>query len=99
MHELNATGYINNFKRQAVAAFLVNTLKVEWLKGAAFFEEKLIDYSPASNWGNWAFIAGVANDTRDDRYFPGVKQADTLETDSEFISTWLADSSSQLVAI
>ena len=97
MHELNATGYINNFKRQAVAAFLVNNLKVEWLKGAAFFEEKLIDYSPASNWGNWAFIAGVANDTRDDRYFPGVKQADSLETDSEFINTWLADSSGQLV--
>ncbi len=97
IHELNATGYINNFKRQAVAAFLVNNLKVEWLKGAAFFEEKLIDYSPASNWGNWAFIAGVANDTRDDRYFPGAKQAAKLETDSDFINTWLADSSSELI--
>ncbi len=99
MHELNATGYISNFKRQAVAAFLVNDLKVEWLKGAAYFEEKLIDYSPASNWGNWAFIAGVANDTRDDRFFPGAKQSAKLETASDFISTWLPDVSGQLAIV
>src|SRR6185437_16874470 len=59
MHELNATGYISNQKRQFVAAFLINDLKVDWEKGAAYFAEKLIDYSPASNWGNWAFMAGV----------------------------------------
>ncbi|HZX58328.1 MAG TPA: FAD-binding domain-containing protein, partial [Mucilaginibacter sp.] len=64
-------------------------------------EEKLIDYSPASNWGNWAYVAGVGNDTRDNRYFAGVKQADNLETDSDFISTWLPeidDSSNKLIA-
>ncbi|MBS1524926.1 MAG: DASH family cryptochrome [Bacteroidetes bacterium] len=97
MHKLNATGYINNFKRQVVAAFLVGTLKADWTKGALYFAEKLIDYSPASNWGNWAFVAGVANDTRDNRYFTGVKQADDLETESDFINTWLPDSSDQLV--
>jgi deoxyribodipyrimidine photo-lyase len=97
MHELNATGYISNLKRQVTAAFLVNTLNVDWTKGAYYFEEKLIDYSPASNWGNWAFIAGVANDTRDNRYFTGVKQAENPETDSDFINTWLPDSSAQLV--
>lgn len=67
MHKLNATGYISNEKRQIVAGFLINDLKVGWMKGAAYFEEKLIDYSPASNWGNWAFIAGV-NDARESRY-------------------------------
>jgi len=97
MHELNATGYINNIKRQVAAAFLINTLKVDWTKGAAWFEQKLIDYSPASNWGNWAFIAGVANDARDNRYFNGVKQAENPETESDFINTWLPDSSDQLV--
>ena len=61
MHELNTTGYINNYGRQVTSGFLVNDLKVDWMKGAAYFEEKLIDYSPASNWGNWAFIAGVNN--------------------------------------
>jgi len=39
----------------------------------------------------------VANDTRDNRYFAGVKQAENLETESDFINTWLPDSSDQLV--
>ena len=78
MHKLNITGYINNYSRQLVAGYLVNTLKVDWMKGAAYFEEKLIDYSPASNWGNWAFIAGI-NDARESRYNIVAKQPDELE--------------------
>ena len=98
MHELNASGYINNYSRQVVAGFLVNELKVDWTRGAAYFEEKLIDYSPASNWGNWAFIAGV-NDARESRYAIAAKPANELETRSDFINTWLPlqnDSSSVL---
>ncbi|HEY8783228.1 MAG TPA: DASH family cryptochrome [Mucilaginibacter sp.] len=88
MHELNATGYINKYGRQVVAGFLINDLKVDWKKGAAYFEEKLIDYSPASNWGNWAFIAGV-NDARESKYTIATKPANELEIKSEFIDTWL----------
>jgi deoxyribodipyrimidine photo-lyase len=89
MHELNATGYINNYSRQMVAGYLVRELKVDWTKGAAYFEEKLIDYSPASNWGNWAFVAGMGHDPRDNRYFNITKQPNELETKGEFIDTWL----------
>ncbi|WP_259070006.1 DASH family cryptochrome [Mucilaginibacter sp. X4EP1] len=88
MHELNATGFINNYGRQIVAVFLVNDLKVDWTKGAAYFEEKLIDYSPASNWGNWAFIAGV-NDARESKYAIVTKPAIELELRSDYIDTWL----------
>jgi len=88
MHELNATGYINNNSRQITAGFLINELKVHWTKGAVYFEEKLIDYSPASNWGNWAFIAGV-NDARESRYNIFVKPLSELENRSDFIDTWL----------
>ncbi len=28
------------------------------MKGAAYFEEKSIDYAPANNWCNWAMVAG-----------------------------------------
>jgi deoxyribodipyrimidine photo-lyase len=90
MHALNATGYINNYARQIVAGYLVRDLKVDWTRGALYFEEKLIDYSPASNWGNWAFVAGVGNDPRDNRYFIN-KQATELETKSAFIDTWLGE--------
>lgn len=64
MYELNTTGYLNNAARLLVALYLVNELKISWVYGAAYFEEKLIDYTPASNWGSWANIAGVGNDTR-----------------------------------
>jgi deoxyribodipyrimidine photo-lyase len=89
MHKLNATGYINNYSRQMVAGYLVRDLEINWIKGAAYFEEKLIDYSPASNWGNWAYIAGMANDPRDNRYFNINKQASELETEGLFVDTWL----------
>ncbi|MGZ3752976.1 MAG: DASH family cryptochrome [Mucilaginibacter sp.] len=91
MHELNATGYMGNHNRQIVAGFLVNDLKVDWTKGAAYFEEKLIDYSPASNMGNWAFMAEVGNIPRDHRYFSAVKNLTALETNSDFISIWLPE--------
>lgn len=89
MHQLNATGYMHNYNRQIVAGFLINELKVDWTKGAAYFEDKLIDYSPASNIGNWAFVAGINNDARDNRYFIGTKQVTELDTQSQFISIWL----------
>jgi deoxyribodipyrimidine photo-lyase len=87
MHELNATGYINNHKRQVTAAFLINNLKVDWTKGAAYFEERLIDYSPASNWGNWAFIAGI-NDARESRYQIAAKAALEMDVKNDYIDTW-----------
>jgi deoxyribodipyrimidine photo-lyase len=93
MHELNATGYITNFSRQVVAGYLVNTLNVDWTKGAAYFEKKLIDYSPASNWGNWAFVAGVGSDPKENRYFSPSRQLADLETRSDFIDTWLPEPS------
>ncbi|MFD0793523.1 DASH family cryptochrome [Mucilaginibacter litoreus] len=86
MHQLNATGYISNYSRQAVAAFLTKDLQVDWTRGALYFEQKLIDYSPASNWGNWAFIAGVGNDTKSNRFFNASKSA---QSDNDYINTWL----------
>ncbi|MES2268169.1 MAG: DASH family cryptochrome [Bacteroidota bacterium] len=89
MHQLNATGYITNYSRQAVANYLTKELQVDWTKGALYFEEKLIDYSPASNWGNWAFVAGVGNDTKSNRFFNAAKPTDQLDSKSDYINTWL----------
>ncbi len=61
METLNSTGYINQAERTEAAAYLVNDLRVNWLKGAAYFEEKLVDYNPATNYGSWAHIAGVGS--------------------------------------
>ncbi|RZK67725.1 MAG: DASH family cryptochrome, partial [Pedobacter sp.] len=51
MCELNNTGYLKHSSRLLVATYLVHVLKIHWTNGAAYFEDKLIDYSSASNWG------------------------------------------------
>lgn len=89
MLELKHTGFMSNRGRQNVASFLVNDLHVTWTKGAAYFEEMLIDYNPASNWGNWAYIAGVGNDPREERYFNVIKQAYDYDTSAEFVKMWI----------
>ena len=74
MHNLNSIGYISHSCRQLTASYLVYELGINWTMGAAYFEEKLIDYAPASNWGNWANIAGVGNDVRLTNSFDFEKQ-------------------------
>lgn len=64
MNELAVTGWISDRDRQQTANYLVNGLNINWICGAAWFEEELIDYSPASNWGNWARIAGVGYESK-----------------------------------
>lgn len=89
MLELKHTGFMSNRGRQNVASFLINDLHVTWTKGAAYFEEMLIDYNPASNWGNWAYLAGVGNDPREERYFNVIKQAYDYDAKGEFVKLWL----------
>lgn len=59
MRELNRSGFIPHAGRLIVATYLIHIIKAHWTKGAAYFEEKLTDYSAASNWGNWANVAGA----------------------------------------
>lgn len=65
MRELKLTGFMSNRGRQNVASYLCHDLHVDWRYGAAYFEEMLIDYDASSNWGNWAYVAGVGNDPRE----------------------------------
>jgi deoxyribodipyrimidine photo-lyase len=88
MRELNRTGFMSNRGRQNVASFLANNLRIDWRRGAAYFETQLVDYDPASNYGNWAYVAGVGNDSRD-RYFNIVKQATQYDGDVAYVKQWL----------
>ena len=75
MRELKATGFMSNRARQNVASFLVKDLGLDWTLGAEWFEANLLDYDPASNYGNWQYVAGVGNDPVAGRYFNVIKQA------------------------
>lgn len=89
MLELKLTGFMSNRGRQNVASFLCNELKLDWRYGAAYFELQLIDYDVSSNWGNWAYIAGVGNDPRGNRIFNIEKQANDYDKLKTFRNLWL----------
>lgn len=91
MKELNETGFMSNRGRQNAASFLIKDLKVDWRKGAAYFEEKLIDYDVASNWGNWSYVAGIGNDPREGRYFNVMTQADRYDKKGEYVKLWFPE--------
>lgn len=90
MLELKKTGFMSNRGRQNVASYFCNELQMDWRMGAAYFESQLIDYDVCSNWGNWAYLAGVGNDPRKHRYFNIEKQAKDYDKDGEFRKLWLS---------
>ncbi|TVU08434.1 hypothetical protein EJB05_41838, partial [Eragrostis curvula] len=91
MRELSATGFMSNRGRQIVCSFLVRDMGIDWRMGAEWFETCLLDYDPASNYGNWTYGAGVGNDPREDRYFSIPKQAKTYDPEGEYVAYWLPE--------
>jgi deoxyribodipyrimidine photo-lyase len=91
MRELNASGFMSNRGRQIVASFLVKDLKVNWIMGAEYFESLLIDYDVTSNYGNWAYVAGVGQDPRENRHFNIFSQAARYDTQALFMKHWLPE--------
>lgn len=79
MTELNETGFISHTSRLLVATFLIYVLKLNWTDGAAYFEDKLIDYSPASNLGNWVNVALGGKEPRSKGTFDLDKQFKLLD--------------------
>ncbi len=93
MRELNATGFMSNRGRQNVASLLLHRgekpdLSVWWPWGAAYLESLLIDYDPASNWGNWNMVAEVGADAHGDRYFNIYTQATRYDPQGEYVKRW-----------
>ncbi|GAB57880.1 DASH family cryptochrome [Rheinheimera nanhaiensis] len=91
MQLLNKTGLMSNRGRQNVASYLIYDLALDWRLGAAYFEQRLLDYDCASNWGNWAYIAGTGNSS--ERRFNISKQAQLYDADGRFVRTVLQDAS------
>ncbi len=88
MNQLKQTGYMSNRGRQIVASCFIHELGLDWRYGATYFEQHLIDYDVASNWGNWQYLAGVGADPRGCRQFNLSKQTQQYDPNAEFIDKW-----------
>jgi deoxyribodipyrimidine photo-lyase len=88
LRELNATGFLGNRMRQIVASSLIHERGWPWAIGAAYFAAQLIDHDPASNIGNWRYIAGQGADPRGGRHFNLEKQREMYDPANAYARHW-----------
>ena len=92
MRELNQTGFMHNRARMITASFLVKNLHVDWRAGAKYFAEKLIDYDPAVNNGNWQWAASTGCDAQPYfRIFNPWRQQKNFDPDCVYIKRWVPE--------
>ena len=88
-NQLIQSGFISNRARQIFASYLIYNLNIDWLSGAYYFKNNLIDYDTENNFSNWMYIAGVGTDPRGGRLFNLDKQKSLYDSNSEYRKKWL----------
>ncbi len=92
MRELNHTGFMHNRVRMIVASFLTKDLHLDWRWGEQYFAEKLVDYDPAVNAGNWQWVASTGCDAVPYfRIFNPWLQQQKFDSDCIYIKTWITE--------
>lgn len=101
MRHLNATGFMPNRMRMIVGSFLTKDLHIHWRLGEKYFAQKLIDYDPAVNNGNWQWVASTGCDAQPYfRIFNPWSQQQKFDPDCQYIKEWmpeLADFPSEMI--
>ena len=92
MRQLNSTGYMHNRVRMVVASFLTKDLQIDWRLGERYFAQKLIDYDPALNNGNWQWAASTGCDAQPYfRIFNPWLQQERFDPECLYIKKWVPE--------
>ncbi len=92
MRELNKTGWMHNRLRMVVASFLVKDLHVSWRWGERYFAQRLLDYDPCVNNGNWQWAASTGCDAQPYfRIFNPWLQQQKFDPQCLYIKTWIPE--------
>lgn len=91
MRQLAVEGWMANRVRMLVASLLVKNLGIDWRAGAAHFDALLVDGDPASNAGNWQWVAGTGTDTRPNRVFNPLRQARRFDPDGTYVRRYVPE--------
>jgi deoxyribodipyrimidine photo-lyase len=92
MREMNETGYMHNRSRLITSNFLVKLCLISWEKGEKYFAQKLTDYDPSVNNGNWQWTSGSGADSQP--YFRIMNpwtQSDKFDKNAEYIKKWVPE--------
>ena len=85
MRELAQTGFMSNRGRVNCASFLTRDYKIDWRWGAAWFENRLVDYEVCANWLNWHTQA------LDIYYTSAPWQGLKYDKKGEYVKAWLPE--------
>ncbi|WFD24530.1 hypothetical protein MEQU1_003232 [Malassezia equina] len=92
MRQLWNTGWMHNRVRMVVASLLTKNLRIHWQWGEAWFWETLVDADPASNPGNWQWVAGTGADAAPFfRIFHPGRQADRFDERCAYVRAWVPE--------
>lgn len=92
MRQLNTVGYMHNRGRLITASFLIKNLQVDWRIGEKYFAQKLVDYDPAANNGNWQWVAGSGADSQPYfRIFNPWTQSEKFDKECVYIKKWIPE--------
>jgi deoxyribodipyrimidine photo-lyase len=91
MRQLAAEGFMHNRARLLTASFLTKDLGIHWTAGARHFFDLLVDGDIANNAGNWQWVAGTGNDTRPNRRFNLLRQAQRFDPDGDYVRRYVPE--------
>ncbi len=92
MRQLLCSGWMHNRVRMVAASFLARDLLVNWLDGARWFWENLVDADLASNTMNWQWAAGTCTDSSAyPRIFNPVAQGEKFDPRGDYVRAWLPE--------
>ncbi|MBU4269862.1 deoxyribodipyrimidine photo-lyase [Candidatus Dependentiae bacterium] len=90
MKELNVSGFMHNRIRMLTANYLALKKWINWELGEKYFAEKLTDYDPILNNGNWQYMAQVgANMAPFPRVLNPELQQKKFDKQKIYIKKWL----------
>jgi len=64
MREMNMTGFMHNRARLITSGILIKILNCDWRIGEKYFAQRLVDYDPIVNNGNWQWSSGSGADSQ-----------------------------------
>lgn len=91
MRQLRREGFMHNRTRMIVASFLTKTLYLDWRIGAEHFERWLVDADLANNRASWQWVAGTGTDSRPNRVYNPLRQAERYDPDGEYIRRYVEE--------
>ncbi|MBA3957728.1 MAG: deoxyribodipyrimidine photo-lyase [Parachlamydiaceae bacterium] len=92
MRQLWTTGWMHNRVRMVVGSFLVKHLLLNWVEGAYWFWDTLVDADLANNTMGWQWVGGCGADAAPYfRIFNPITQGEKFDPEGKYVREWIPE--------